>query len=280
VAVAVLAVGGWGSSAIAQVPGGGPAAEFITTRVAGIKLKRIPEGEFLMGSSRDEDKDAADDEMVNGRKHRVRITRPFYLGVTEVTQAQYLAVTGENPSRFEGPVDLPVEGVSWNDAVAFCDKLSELEGLKPYYRLGPGERPSGDGYRLPTEAEWEYACRARSPVPVRYSFGDDPAGLGEHAWFGGNSGGRTHPVGQKRPNGFGLYDMHGNVWEWCWDGYDAEYYARSPVDDPQGPSGAYGRVFRGGGWRFDPRYARSAYRAQSVPGYRGREPGLRLARGQ
>ena len=188
----------------------------------------------------------------------MRITRPFYLGVYEVTQEEYETVMGRNPSCFSakgGGKDRvagqdtrrhPVESVSWNDAIAFCNKLSEREGLRPYYRSGAGEQSGGDGYRLPTEAEWEYACRAGSTT--RYSFGDDAASLGEFAWYDGNSGSKTHPVGQKRPNAFGLYDMHGNVWEWCWDGYEERYYANSPADDPLGPSQAAGRVIRGGGW--------------------------------
>ena len=170
------------------------------------------------------------------------ITQPFYMGVCEVTQGQYRAVTGENPSRFRGSDDLPLEMVSWNDAVAFCDKLSEREGLKPYDRFTE-EKPSGcDGYRLPTEAEWEYACRAGSTTP--YSFGDDAANLGEYAWDAANSGNKTHRVGQKHPNAFGLYDMHGNVWEWCLDNYDAEYYKRLKVLtlDPSGPSSVSGAL--------------------------------------
>jgi formylglycine-generating enzyme required for sulfatase activity/uncharacterized caspase-like protein len=253
-----------------------PDPEFITTRAAGIKLKRIPAGEFLMGSSKDEDKDTFDNEFP---RHRVRITRPFYLGVTEVTQGQYRAVTGQSPSQFKGSDDMPVEEVSWNDAIAFCNKLSEAEGLKPYYRFGAGEQSGGGGYRLPTEAEWEYACRARNPA--RYSFGDGAANLGEYAWFDGNSGHQTHPVGQKRPNAFGLFDMLGNVWEWCWDGYDDKYYARSPVDDPSGPLGASGRVSRGGSWFYGPLIVRSAYRNGTAPqgNYHG-HTGFRLARGQ
>src|SRR5262249_18504999 len=160
-------------------------------------------------------------------QHRVRITRPFYLGVTEVTQGQYQAVMGENPSQFKTSDDLPVDNVSWFDAVKFCDRLSERENRKPCYLID-GDQVSitgGNGYRLPTEAEWEYACRAGSATA--FGFGDDEARLGGLAWFSGNSGGKTHPVAQRQANAFGLYDMHGNVWEWCWDAYDADYYKRA-----------------------------------------------------
>jgi len=220
-----------------------------------MKLVLIPSGEFLMGSPHS-DGDAGDSARP---QHRVKITRPFYLGATEVTQRQYQAVMGQNPSKFKfkGSDNLPVEQVTWSKAMAFCDKLCELE---------EGQL-AGARYRLPTEAEWEYACRAKSPA--RYSFGDDPAGLGEYAWFVGNAGLRTHPVGQKRPNAFGLFDMHGNVWEWCFDGRDGpedDFYKRSPVDDPVCPGwrGSL-RQFRGGSWRDDPRPARSATRACDGP---------------
>jgi formylglycine-generating enzyme required for sulfatase activity len=158
--------------------------------------------------------------------------------------------------------------------------LSEQEGLRPYYQFGDGAQSGGDGYRLPTEAEWEYACRAGSTT--RFSFGDDEANLGEFGWFYGNSGSKTHPVGQKRPNAFGLYDMHGNVWEWCWDGYDERYYTGSPGADPLGPSTsrASNRVDRGGGWSSYPRNARSSVRYGSTPGSRGSDLGFRLARVQ
>jgi formylglycine-generating enzyme required for sulfatase activity len=246
----------------------------VITNSIGMKLVLIPAGEFLMGSP-DSDKDAEPQEKP---QHRVRITRPFYLGATEVTQGQYRAVSGENPSHYKSSDDLPVEMVSWNDAIAFCNRLSEREGLKPFYKLSALEESSGDGYRLPTEAEWEYACRAGSTT--RFSFGDDDASLEEYGWFLGNSDVKTHPVGQKRANAFGLYDMHGNDWEWCWDGYDKDYYRQSPGADPLGPSQAAGRVIRGGSWAYDPRSGRSANRNSNAPGYRKYTLGFRVARVQ
>ncbi len=204
----------------------------------GIEFRLIPAGEFEMGSA-DSDREADADEKP---QHPVRITRPFYLGAYEVTQGQYRAVTGKSPSRFQRSDDLPVEQVSWNDAIMFCNSLSEQEGLKPYYRSGTSELSGGDGYRLPTEAEWEYACRAGARRDSASAL--TPGKLDEHAWYGGNSENQTHPVGQMRPNAFGLYDMIGNVFEWCQDLYDAEYYEDSPPVDPDGPSA------RSGGGRF------------------------------
>ncbi len=265
----------------------------------GMKLVLIPAGEFLMGSSKDEDKDAAGDEMVDGTKHRVRITRPFYLGLTEVTQGQYLAVSGRNPSHFKGSNDLPVDQVHWNDAVDFCNTLSSAEGLPLFYKVeGFTVEVSdwkGPGYRLPTEAEWEYACRARTTT--RYHSGDDPETLATVAnvadatararfpdWTMSIEARDNYvfsaPAGRFRPNGFGLFDMHGNVWEWCWDWYKDDYYKESPVDDPTGPSTGADRVKRGGSWFLKPLYARSAKRDKDAPVGGMNFLGFRIARGQ
>jgi len=258
----------------------------------GMTLKLIPAGEFFMGSP----DDAIEAEKNEKPSHRVRITKPFYLGVYEVTQAQYEGVMGNNPSYFSangGGKDrvagqstdrYPVENVSWLDAIQFCNKLSEKEGRKPFYEIdGKDIRVpdwNGQGYRLPTEAEWEYACRANASTPTRFSFGDNMAELGLYGWFVGNSEWRTHPVGQKRQNGFGLYDMHGNVLEWCWDLYGEGYYNQSAADDPTGPAGAVDRVFRGGGWYISARGCRPAYRTWVTPEGRGSSLGFRVARGQ
>ena len=216
-----------------------------------------------MGSD-ESDTDARDTEFVvnpkgEKQKHLVRITRPFYLGVTEVTQGQYQAVMGKTPSVFRMSDDLPVERVSWFDAIEFCIKLSDKETQQPRYRIEDKTVTftGGYGYRLPTEAEWEYACRAGSTT--RYPFGDDENGLGEYAWYHKNAGGKTHPVGQKRANVWGLHDMMGNVWEWCWDGYAVDYYKGSTVDDPHGATKSEGRVVRGGSWNGNPLASRSAH---------------------
>ena len=205
-------------------------------------------------------------------KHRVKITRPFCLGLCEVTQGEYERVMGSNPSRYKGDPNRPVEMVSWQDAVEFCRTLSEL----------PKEKGAGAVYRLPTEAEWEYACRAGTET--RYSFGDDAALLGQHAWWNRNSQGRTQPVGRLKPNAFGLLDMHGNAWEWCADWSGADYYAKSATDDPTGPDSGVGRVLRGGSWSggnlvgFRCAYRNFAYDDHNAVGGRRQDFGFRVAR--
>ena len=269
-----------------------PLSQDSITNSIEMTLKRIPAGEFLMGSP-DDDKDADNNEKP---QHRVRITRPFYLGAYEVTQAQYKAVMGNNRSYFSANGDAkdkvagestdqyPVEQVSWFDAVIFCNKLSEKEGRRSFYEIDDKEIRvpdwNGPGYRLPTDAEWEYACRANVSTPTRYSFGDEVAELREYGWFEANST-RTHPVGKKRRNGFGLHDMHGNVSEWCWDWYGEGYYKQRREDDPTGPAPALNRVVRGGSWRSSGRgHCRSAFRGRNAPGDRYSHVGFRLALGQ
>ena len=253
-------------------------SDTITCKVAKITMKRIPAGEFLMGAPAGE-KDASGDEFP---QHKVRITRPFYLGVTEVTQGQYREVTGMSPNSVRSSDDLPINEVSWLDAVKFCNELSRKEGLPPFYRADAGAVTvtdwRGAGYRLPTEAEWEYACRAGSTT--RYSFGDDEAELGRYAWFQGNSGSQAHTVGTKAPNAFGLFDMHGNVWEWCWDGYKQGAYGTLPESDPSGFLGAPGHVDRGGGYSGYPPDVRTAIRGWLEPTTRLDLVGFRVARSE
>ena len=207
-----------------------------------MKLVLIRPGKFVMGSP-DSEQGRARNE---GPQHEVIITKPFYIGVTEVTQAQYEAVMGTNPSKFKGATN-PVETVSWDDAVEFCKKLSEK---------------TGKAVRLPTEAEWEYACRAGSKTG--FSFGDADDGLGDYAWYDANSGGTTHPVAKKKPNAWGLYDMHGNDFEWCADWYGD--YPKGAATDPQGPASGSSRVLRGGAWTDNPNRCRSADRDHYSPG--------------
>jgi len=222
-----------------------------------MKMVLIRPGKFMMGSpysGHGWGKEA-------DPQHEVTISKPFYMGVTEVTQAQYEAVMGTNPSNFKGAAN-PVDGISWNDATDFCKKISEK---------------TRQAVRLPTEAEWEYACRAGTESA--FSFGDDPSALGDYAWWGGNSDGTTHPVGQKKPNAWGLYDMHGNVWEWCADWYGE--YPAGPATDPFGPATGSGlRVLRGGayGCGGDTYPFRCACRYYLDPAFRHGLSGFRCAR--
>lgn len=231
-----------------------------------ITLLPVPGGAFPMGS-RDGDPD-------EGPVRRVSVS-PFLLGRTTVTGGQYSVVMGENPSRFFGDADLPVEQVSWEDAARFCNRLSDLAGLEPCYReIDWFCDFSADGYRLPTEAEWEYACRAGSTSA--FSCGDDESALVHVAWFKTNSGGRTHPVGQKKPNAWGFHDMHGNVWEWTNDWF-GQYPERQEAD-PVGPSAGVFRVKRGGGWFYEAFQCRSTYRSNFAPHFRDHLTGFRIAR--
>ena len=217
----------------------------------GVKLEMvlIPAGQFLMGSP-DSAKDAGGDEKP---QHRVRITRPFYLCKYPVTQEQWVAVMGSNPSHHEGPKN-PVECVTWDDSQQFVGRLNERFG-----RLHHGHVLAVEGeFRLPTEAQWEYACRAGSTT--RFCYGNDVSALGDYAWYAANSGGKTHPVGEKKSNAWGLYDMHGNVWEWCQDWYDGTYYVNSPTDDPPGPATGSNRAIRGGCYADGTDYCLSAKR--------------------
>jgi formylglycine-generating enzyme required for sulfatase activity len=218
----------------------------------GMDFVLIPAGTFLMGSN-----DGSNDEKP---VHEVRLSKSFYLGKYEVTQGQWQAIMGTNPSNFKGDANLPVENVSWNEMQEFIRKLNAKEG--------------DTKYRLPTEAEWEYAARAGTTTA--YSFGNDERQLGEYAWYSPNSGNKTHPVGQKKPNAWGLYDMHGNVWEWVQDWY-GPYTAGSAVD-PAGPASGSFRVHRGGGWTLVAWFCRPAYRNNGAPGGRGSHLGFRLLR--
>jgi formylglycine-generating enzyme required for sulfatase activity len=229
-----------------------------------LKLALIPAGRFLMGSHQSAEEIVAkyggQAEWFTAEfpQHEVRITRPFCAGVYPVTQAQYKAVTGQEPSKFKGD-SRPVEQVSWDDGVAFCKQLTQRTGRT---------------VRLPTEAEWEYTCRAGSAGA--FCFGDNADELDSFAWCFDNSNSETHPVGQKRPNGWGLHDVHGNVLEWCADWFDAGYYANSPQADPSGQRTGSPRVLRGGSWSFSPHLCRSAYRTGGVPVSRGINLGFRV----
>jgi formylglycine-generating enzyme required for sulfatase activity len=299
----------------------------LASKTCGLTLVLIPAGEYLMGSP-DSDRDARDDEKP---RHRVRISRPFFLGKFEVTQEEFQKVTDRNPSEFSAAGSgkefvagqdtrrHPVEKITWGDAVAFCNRLSVRDGLRPYYSENGATVLGGDGYRLPTEAEWEYACRAGTTT--RYQSGDDPETL---AKVGNVADGTLHaripelsnamiaaedgyvytaPAGRFAANGFGLHDMHGNVAEWCGDQYAERYYSQSPEADPKGPSPAGSpipvagqvtvkpapadesdapspeRVFRGGSAMGTLATSRSASRRSAGLHYRVGVIGFRVARG-
>jgi len=216
----------------------------------GMKFTLISAGEFNMGSEESDNEKPV---------HNVNIKNPFYLGTYPVTQREWKAVMRKNPSYFNGD-DLPVENVSGDNVQEFIKKLNEKEGT--------------DKYRLPSEAEWEYACRAGTTT--RYSFGDSESELGDYAWYEDNSGEKTHPVGQKKPNSWGLYDMHGNVWEWVQDKWQDDYDG-APTDGSAWERGdGASRVVRGGGWGSSAGDCRSADRYPYDPRYRDLDLGFRL----
>jgi formylglycine-generating enzyme required for sulfatase activity len=215
----------------------------------GMKFTLIPAGEFYMGSEESDDEKTV---------HKVKINNAFYLGTYPVTQREWKAVMGDNPSHFKGD-DLPVEKVSWDDVQKFIKKLNEKEGTGKY--------------RLPSEAEWEYACRAGTTT--RYSFGNSESKVGDYAWHLKNSGDKTHPVGQKKPNSWGLYDMHGNVWEWVQDELH-DSYDGAPTDGSAWEGNGAVRVNRGGSWGAIAPYSRSAERGSFVQS--GSSLGFRLLR--
>jgi formylglycine-generating enzyme required for sulfatase activity len=235
------------------------------TNSVGMKLNLIPAGTFMMGSPLDE-KDREDIE----HQHKVTISKTFYMQTTEATQGQWQAVMGTEPwkgkANVEEGANYPATYVSWNDAIAYCKTLSAKEGKK---------------YRLPTEAEWEYACRAGTKTA--WSFGNDEKVLGDYAWYENNMTNAVklyaHQVGLKKPNAFGLFDMHGNVYDWCNDYYAKDYYKQSPEKDPLGPASGSLRVLRGGSWI--PRHSRdtrSAYRSWVDADFRYYDYGFRVVR--
>ncbi len=219
---------------------------------SGLEMVVIPAGWFEMGSTK-----GGPDEVP---QHRVWVDS-FLLDKYEVVQEQYAKLVGANPASFKGP-GRPVDTVTWTDAVLYCNLRSRAEGLEPCYREEGGAWQcdfKANGYRLPTEAEWEYACRAGTERE-RY-FGSDVRTLKEHAWYTDTSGRQTHVVGQKKPNPWGLYDMYGNVAEWCNDVYAENYYKTSPSQNPRGPEKGEIKVLRGGGWQDGASTLRSSWRS-------------------
>jgi formylglycine-generating enzyme required for sulfatase activity/serine/threonine protein kinase len=263
------------------------------TNSIGMTLRLIPPGDYLVGATAEETDaalakvrgDGAWEERLRSSapQHRVTLTKPYYIGVYEVTQKEFESVLGRNPSYLapkgqgaefvpgQDRSNAPVERLTWGDAVEFCNRLSEREKLTSSY-TGTGDSATivaGKGYRLPTESEWEAACRAGTST--LYWFGSDEASFPDVGWFVANAGNQSHPVGQRKPNPFGLHDTHGNVWEWCQDLYDPQAYvpyAAKAAVDPSGPTTAspLHRVFRGGGFTFDAGKQTSAIRAANAPG--------------
>jgi formylglycine-generating enzyme required for sulfatase activity len=268
----------------------------------GVEMVQIDAGTFFMGSPETEA-----DRQTNETQHSVTLTKGFYMGKYEVTQEQYDAVMGSNPSYFKTaltgedgtPGKRPVEYVSWYNAIVFCNNLSVAEGLDPVYSISNSTDPddwgavpttssnatwdqavmdkSKNGYRLPTEAEWEYVCRAGTATAWYTGNAEDGTPhLNTAAWYSNNAGSKTHQVGLKTANAWGLYDMHGNVFEWCWDWYKEDITADNT--DPTGAVTGTNRVRRGGDWDYDAQHLRSAYRGAYNPYFRSSIIGFRLVR--
>ena len=232
----------------------------------GLEMVFCPSGSFMMGSHEDE-LGRFDDEV----RHRVTLTKFFYIGKFPVTQKQYQKITGKNPSFFKGD-NHPVECVNWNDAKAFCERLNKIYEPK---------MPEGFNFDLPTESQWEYACRVGTVSALNSgkdltSKCDKCSNLDKVAWYFGNSGGKTHPVGLKKPNAWGIYDMHGNVDEWCNDWYGRDISSEGRVD-PTGPFNGTGHVLRGGSWYDTPNFCRSSYRLSHTPDDSNNLIGFRIA---
>lgn len=226
------------------------------TPESGGEFVLIGAGEFIMGNDagRSDEKPA----------RRVNISA-FYMETTPVTQALFEKAMGNNPSKWKNP-DAPVEQLRWREAAEFCNRASVIDGLAPCYDPATWAcNFDADGYRLPTEAEWEYAARAGTKT--KYFFGDAEALLDSFAWYKKNSGGRTRPVAKKRPNGWGLFDMAGNVWEWCNDFYAQDYYRDAPAQDPTGPEESQWRVLRGGAFDSNEQRCLVSYRFKEIPSY-------------
>jgi len=248
----------------------------------GLVMVRLPPGQTVIGSPRSETCRQGDE----GPQFIATFNTAFLISATEVTQGQYSRVMKENPAAcMDCGDDAPVEGVTWNNAIHFCNTLSEKEGLALCYSADGDETVcdfTADGYRLPTVVEWEYACRAGRPGPfwrgddIKTCMGDSQI-LDELGWYAGNSGGHPHPVAQKLPNPWGLFDMHGNVWEWCWDKYEVTKY-RTHAKNGYQPTGGKPVELRGGSWDAAPAGCRAARRLSDWPFQRTRVYGFRVAR--
>ena len=237
------------------------------------RLCKVPRGSFVMGSPTAESGRGSDEV-----QHAVTLTTDFWMAETEVTQRQYRNLIGNNPSGSKGD-ELPAETVSWYDAVAYCNALSVKEKLTPCYQIngttvGWADGVKCTGYRLPTEAEWEYAANPASPPRTIYAGADTADGV---AWYNGNAGSTTHEVKTKTANGRGLYDLSGNVWEWVWDWYQGTYEL-PPSMDPNGPAMGTERVLRGGAWNYAATEVRVAIRNKIAPAGRNGYLGFRIVR--